>query len=136
MKLLESLTSGSEDEIKDFVRTCFKTLSHFSEFDYQTPQFVFERLCNVILPDDSSDSEFRVQLDKDPLQEEFLSGRMVNNPYRSTQLGPCMRDVKNKICRDTELIALLEDDNGMELLVNNKIVALDLKSGLTILIAS
>ena len=38
-----------------------------------------------------------------------------------------MRDVKNKICRDTELIALLEDDNGMELLVNNKIVGLDLK---------
>lgn len=127
LKLLESLTSGSEDEIKDFVKTCFKTLSHFPEHDFKTPQFVFERLCNVILPDDADDKEFRVQLDKDPLQEEFLSGRMVNNPYRSTQLGPTMRDIKNKICRDTELIALLEDDNGMELLVNNKIVHLDLK---------
>jgi E3 ubiquitin-protein ligase UBR4 len=38
-----------------------------------------------------------------------------------------MRDIKNKICRDTELIALLEDDNGMELLVNGKIIHLDLK---------
>lgn len=127
LKLLESLTSGSEDEIRDFVRICFKTLSHFPEHDFQTPQFVFERLCGVILPDDADDKEFRVQLDKDPLQEEYLSGRMVNNPYRSTQLGPTMRDIKNKICRDTELIALLEDDNGMELLVNNKIVHLDLK---------
>ena len=34
--------------------------------------------------------------------------------------------VKNKICTDCELVALLEDDNGMELLVNNKIISLDL----------
>lgn len=37
-----------------------------------------------------------------------------------------MRDIKNKICTDCELVALLEDDNGMELLVNNKIISLDL----------
>lgn len=53
---------------------------------------------------------------------------MVGNPYNSSEagLGPLMRDVKNKICQDCELIALLEDDNGMELLVNNKIISLDL----------
>ena len=32
-----------------------------------------------------------------------------------------MRNIKNKICTDCELIALHEDDNGMELLVSNKI---------------
>lgn len=37
-----------------------------------------------------------------------------------------MRDIKNKICTDCELVALLEDDNGMELLVHNKIISLDL----------
>ena len=53
---------------------------------------------------------------------------MLGNPYSSTEagLGPLMRDVKNKICQDCELVALLEDDNGMELLVNNKIMSLDL----------
>ena len=53
---------------------------------------------------------------------------MVGNPYSSNEpdLGPLMRDVKNKICTDCELVALLEDDNGMELLVNNKIISLDL----------
>lgn len=53
---------------------------------------------------------------------------MLGNPYSSieTGLGPLMRDVKNKICQDCELVALLEDDNGMELLVNNKIISLDL----------
>ena len=29
-------------------------------------------------------------------------------------MGPLMRDVKNKICTDCDLIALLEDDTGME----------------------
>ena len=48
-----------------------------------------------------------------------LQGRMSGNPYLSKEpgLGPLMRDVKNKICTDCELVALLEDDNGMELLV-------------------
>ena len=53
---------------------------------------------------------------------------MQGNPYSSTEpgLGPLMRDVKNKICQDCELVALLEDDTGMELLVCNKIMSLDL----------
>ena len=56
------------------------------------------------------------------------TGRMMGNPYSSNEpgLGPLMRDVKNKICQDCELVALLEDDSGMELLVNNKIISLDL----------
>lgn len=67
-------------------------------------------------------------LEKDPQQEDFLQGRMPGNPYCSSEpgLGPLMRDVKNKICQDCELVALLEDDSGMELLVNNKIIGLDL----------
>jgi E3 ubiquitin-protein ligase UBR4 len=57
-----------------------------------------------------------------------LQGRMLGNPYSSREpgLGPLMREIKNKICMDCELVALLEDDNGMELLVNNKIMSLDL----------
>lgn len=53
---------------------------------------------------------------------------MLGNPYSSNDpgMGPLMRDVKNKICQDCELVALLEDDSGMELLVNNKIINLDL----------
>lgn len=53
---------------------------------------------------------------------------MLGNPYSSNDgdMGPLMREIKNKICRDCELVALLEDDNGMELLVNNKIISLDL----------
>ncbi|KAL6043444.1 protein purity of essence [Balamuthia mandrillaris] len=51
---------------------------------------------------------------------------MTKNPYSSAEVGPLMRDVKNRICEDLELHGLLEDDNGMELLVDNKIIKLDL----------
>ena len=51
---------------------------------------------------------------------------MVKNPYSSKAVGPLMRDVKNKICRDLDLGGLIEDDNGMELLVAGSIVKLDL----------
>ena len=53
-----------------------------------------------------------MSLDKDPQQEGFLQGRMLGNPYSSTglELGPLTREIKNKICANCELVALLEDD--------------------------
>lgn len=107
---------------------CIKTVEKCSLQDILTPVFIFERLCSTIYPEENDVSEFFLTLEKDPQQEDFLQGRMLGNPYSSMEpgLGPLMRDVKNKICQDCELVALLEDDNGMELLVNNKIMSLDL----------
>ena len=55
--------------------------------------------------EENDQGEFFLSLDKDPLQEDFLQGRMVGNPYSSNEpgLGPLMRDVKNKICRGEEI---------------------------------
>ena len=63
-------------------------------------------------------TEFFVTLEKDPQQEDFLQGRMPGNPYSSNEpgIGPLMRDIKNKICQDCDLVALLEDDSGMEVM--------------------
>lgn len=107
---------------------CIKAVEKYSLQDYLTPVFIFERLCSIIYPEENDVGEFFLTLEKDPQQEDFLQGRMLGNPYSSVEadLGPLMRDVKNKICQDCELVALLEDDNGMELLVNNKIMSLDL----------
>jgi E3 ubiquitin-protein ligase UBR4 len=60
---------------------CIETANNF---DLVTPVFIFERLCNIIYPEEIVDA------------------------------------------KQCELIALLEDDNGMELLVNYKIISLDL----------
>eukprot|EP00058_Branchiostoma_floridae_P006338 XP_002591826.1 hypothetical protein BRAFLDRAFT_125324 [Branchiostoma floridae] len=128
LELLEDISTGNEVETRSFMAVCVETLQKYPLSDLVTPVFIFERLCNIIFPEEQEATEFFITLDKDPQQEDFLQGRMQGNPYSSNEpgLGPLMRDVKNKICQDCELVALLEDDSGMELLVNNKIVSLDL----------
>jgi E3 ubiquitin-protein ligase UBR4 len=126
---LEQMTSGTELEQRKFMHICIQTVCNFDLDDLVTPVFIFERLCQLIYPDETVDNkEFLLILEKDPNQEDYLQGRMLGNPYSSAEpgLGPLMRNVKNKICMDCELLALLDDDNGMELLVNNKIISLDL----------
>nr|CAD7428756.1 unnamed protein product [Timema monikensis] len=131
--LLDAKCPRTEEETKAFMAICIETVQKYSPQDVRTPVFIFERLCSIIYPEENDVGEFFLTLEKDPQQEDFLQacafqGRMLGNPYSSTEpgLGPLMRDVKNKICQDCELVALLEDDNGMELLVNNKIISLDL----------
>ncbi|KAK7862494.1 hypothetical protein R5R35_005919 [Gryllus longicercus] len=128
LELLEEMTTGTEEETKAFMAICIETVQKYSPQDVRTPVFIFERLCSIIYPEENDIGEFFLTLEKDPQQEDFLQGRMLGNPYSSAEpgLGPLMRNVKNKICQDCELVALLEDDNGMELLVNNKIISLDL----------
>lgn len=65
-------------------------------------------------------------LNKSHTQEEFIRGSMTKSPYSSAEIGPLMRDVKNKICQQLDLLGLLEDDYGMELLVAGNIISLDL----------
>uniref|UniRef100_A0A0K8SV35 E3 ubiquitin-protein ligase UBR4 n=4 Tax=Lygus hesperus TaxID=30085 RepID=A0A0K8SV35_LYGHE len=128
LELLEEMTTGTEEETKALMTICVQTVEKCSLQDVRTPVFIFERLCSIIYPEENDVGEFYLTLEKDAQQEDFLQGRMLGNPYSCNEpgLGPLMRDVKNKICQDCELIALLEDDNGMELLVNNKIISLDL----------
>lgn len=56
-----------------------------------------------------------MHIEKSAVQEEYLPGRMNANPYRSDAvgMGPLMRDVKRKICIDTEMQSFLDDDNGV-----------------------
>ncbi|XP_077538894.1 E3 ubiquitin-protein ligase-like protein poe isoform X3 [Haemaphysalis longicornis] len=128
LALLEEMTTGTASETEAFMAVCVATLGRYPLGDVRTPVFIFERLCSLIHPEENELGEFLVTLEKDPQQEDFLQGRMLGNPYSSHEpgMGPLMRDLKNKVCQDCELVALLEDDNGMELLVCNKIMSLDL----------
>ena len=110
LKILEDLTSGTEEEKKQFMAECVAIMEDFSTEDLVTPIFVFERFCNVILPEKSDEVAFYLQLDKDPQQEEFLQGRMQGNPYKSSDpgTGPLMRDIKNKICTGRKKFYFIE----------------------------
>ncbi|KAI1305185.1 E3 ubiquitin-protein ligase UBR4 [Halotydeus destructor] len=128
LELLEEMTTGTETEMSSFMEVCLDAVAKCNLDDLRTPVFIFERLCSIIFPEENDSSEFFITLEKDPQQEDFLQGRMLGNPYPSNEpgLGPLMRDIKNKICQDCELVALLDDDSGMELLICNKIISLDL----------
>lgn len=88
-------------------------------------QFILEQLCNLISPS-KPESVYLLILNKAHTQEEFIRGSMTKNPYSSFEVGPLMRDVKNKICHQLDLLGLVEDDYGMELLVAGNIISLDL----------
>ncbi|KAL2329771.1 hypothetical protein Fmac_017352 [Flemingia macrophylla] len=87
--------------------------------------FILEQLCNVICPS-KPEPVYLLVLNKAHTQEEFIRGSMTKNPYSSVEIGPLMRDAKNKICHQLDLLGLLEDDFGMELLVAGNIISLDL----------
>ncbi|GAB2300127.1 hypothetical protein Dimus_038603 [Dionaea muscipula] len=124
--LLDSLLQESSDNKRQFIRACICGLQiHGEEKKGQASLFILEQLCNLISPS-KPESVYLLVLNKAHTQEEFIRGSMTKNPYSSAEIGPLMRDVKNKICHQLDLLGLVEDDYGMELLVAGNIISLDL----------
>ncbi|KAJ8751615.1 hypothetical protein K2173_025768 [Erythroxylum novogranatense] len=124
--LLDSLLLDSGENKRQFIRACIGGLQiHGEETKGRTSLFILEQLCNLICPS-KPESVHLLVLNKAHTQEEFIRGSMTKNPYSSAEIGPLMRDVKNKICHQLDLLGLLEDDYGMELLVAGNIISLDL----------
>jgi E3 ubiquitin-protein ligase UBR4 len=121
--LLDKMHAETDEDNKSFIVACSEALT--KHVGLQTPLFILEQLCNIICPV-KPDPVYQLILKKSSTQEDFIRGSMTNNPYSTLDIGPLMRDVKNKICTTLDLHALLEDDNSMELLVANKIIKLDL----------
>lgn len=71
-----------------------------------------------VLQEENEVTRFFVTLEKDPQQEDFLQGRMPGNPYSSNEpgIGALMRDIRTRSAQDCDLVALLEDDSGMEVM--------------------
>ncbi|OMO52577.1 Zinc finger, ZZ-type [Corchorus capsularis] len=123
---LDSLLLESSENKRQFIRACICGLHiHGEEKKGRTCLFILEQLCNLICPS-KPEAVYLLVLNKAHTQEEFIRGSMTKNPYSSAEIGPLMRDVKNKICHQLDLIGLLEDDYGMELLVAGNIISLDL----------
>ncbi|KAJ7974259.1 auxin transport protein (BIG) [Quillaja saponaria] len=124
--LLDSLLLESSENKRQFIRACVNGLQiHGQERKGRTCLFILEQLCNLICPS-KPEPVYLLVLNKAHTQEEFIRGAMTKNPYSSAEIGLLMRDVKNKICHQLDLLGLLEDDYGMELLVAGNIISLDL----------
>ena len=88
--------------------------------------FLAEQLCGLVCPE-RPEPQYKLTLNKTPTQEEFIRGRMTENPYDSQAIGAeTMRDVKNFVCASLDMLGLCDDDYGMELLVAGQIIKLDL----------
>ncbi|XP_027153889.1 auxin transport protein BIG [Coffea eugenioides] len=124
--LLDSLLLESDENKHQFIQACICGLQiHGEERKGRASLFILEQLCNLICPS-KPEAVYLLILNKAHTQEEFIRGSMTKNPYSSAEIGPLMRDVKNKICHQLDLLGLLEDDYGMELLVAGNIISLDL----------
>jgi len=82
LQLLEEITSGTEEETKIFMTVCVETLKKCPKDDFTTPVFVFERICSLIVHEESDVAEFFVTLDKDPQQEDFLQVLLIVHFFR------------------------------------------------------
>ncbi|XP_075510636.1 LOW QUALITY PROTEIN: auxin transport protein BIG-like [Primulina tabacum] len=124
--LLDSLLLESNENKRQFIQACIGGLQiHGEDRKGRNSLFILEQLCNLICPS-KPEPVYLLILNKAHTQEEFIRGSMTKNPYSSAEIGPLMRDVKNKICHQLDLLGLLEDDYGMELLVAGNIISLDL----------
>ncbi|XP_051119264.1 auxin transport protein BIG [Andrographis paniculata] len=124
--LLDSLLLESDENKRQFIQACIGGLQVDADGRKErSSMFILEQLCNLICPS-KPEPVYLLILNKAHTQEEFIRGSMTKNPYSSAEIGPLMRDVKNKICHQLDLLGLLEDDYGMELLVAGNIISLDL----------
>jgi hypothetical protein len=147
LQVVKSVFSDSQDDRRSTIRAYVHALEH-TVGDQRTAIFILEQLCALIRPRCCSrracsaqgdhgglsvqrraarrkpEREVLLVLKKASSQEEYIRGDMKKNPYSSRDLaGPLMRDIKNKICADLQL---QDATNMFELLVNNKIINLDL----------
>ena len=86
---------------------------------------VIRELSNILVPKPPA-LNIPIITKKSRGQEDYMPGHMPKEPIMSRKIGTLMRHVKNKICTDLGMLSLIDDDNGMELLVDNKIISLDL----------
>ena len=121
IELLKSMHGDNEKDNQLFMLACIKALDKHQSA--RTRVFIFEQLCNIVCPK-KPEPEYLLVLLKYSEQEDFLKD-MPKNPYSSKEMGATMNDIKSKICETLGLIAFL-DNNGLELLVNKKIIKLDL----------
>ena len=75
-----SVIEGTEAETKEFMAVCINTVAKYNPTDLRSPVFIFERLCNLIRPEESDTSEFLIILEKDPQQEDFLQVPAASYP--------------------------------------------------------
>jgi hypothetical protein len=119
-RLFETLhTDCSSEERNEFITQC---VAATKASDQAARVFLYEQICKIIAPK-RPDPVYFLHLSKSASQEEYIRGSMEKNPYSSKEVGPLMKHVRERICRELEL----SDPELLELLVAERIISPELK---------
>ena len=108
-----------------FMRAYVSVMGTLTTASPRAAAFLMDQMIHMIEPE-KVEVEYFLELQKIRSQAEYFAGNMDHNPYSSREIGATMRDVKRKICTALNMPGVLEDDNGLELLVDGNIVNLNL----------
>jgi len=119
-EMFESLKPDTEDDKKAYLSECIGALLYYKG-DIVCETFLYEQILNIISPSKQK-KDFQIQLAKYPQHEEYIKGQLNRAPYKASDIGTTMSDVRNRMCKELEL----GDPNPYELLVAGNLVDLDL----------
>lgn len=119
-EIFESLKPDTEEDKKTYISECIGALFYYKN-DTVCQTFLYEQILNIVCPPKQK-KEFQVQFAKYPNHEEFIRGQLNRMPYKASDIGTTMLDVRKRICKELEI----GDPNPYELLIANNLVDLDL----------
>ncbi|KRZ57022.1 Intron-binding protein aquarius [Trichinella nativa] len=125
--LMDCMKSGGAALVRSYAEAAFELLrSESTARNWQHVLHICDSIRSVIYPETKRVEQFQIRILQDSLQDNYLRNIFYNRIYLSTDngMGPRMRDIKNKICRDFQMIPFTEDDNTLELIVLGKVIAL------------
>jgi len=119
-EMFENLKPATEDDKKAYISECIGALLYYKN-DNICQNFLYEQILNIIHPQKQR-KDFLVQLTKAPHHEEYIRGQLSRTPYKASDLGAKMEDVRKRMCKELEI----GDPNPYELLVANNLIDNDL----------
>ncbi|KRY72483.1 Intron-binding protein aquarius, partial [Trichinella pseudospiralis] len=125
--LIDCMKSGNATLVRSFAKAAFQLLYDESvKKNWQHVLHICDSIRSAICPERrQGEKPFQIVIFGDYSFGD-LRGNWANRSFLSTDsdMGPRMRDIKNKICRDCEMIPFTDDDNTLELVVEHKVIAL------------
>lgn len=119
-EMFESLKPETEEDKKAYISECIGALLFYKN-DNVCQTFLYEQILNITCPLKQK-KEFQIHFAKWPTHEEFIRGQLNRIPYKASDIGTTMADVRSRICKELEI----GDPNPYELLVANNLVDMDL----------
>ena len=90
------------------------------------PDVVIKEASAIIFPA-PKEMDIPIEISKARSQLDYMPGRLPDEPVMSSRIGKIFRDIKSRFCTETGMVALMDDEHTLELLVNGNIIGLNMR---------